>query len=524
MIRLVLLHAAEDAVLAENFARRSRKEFDVRRPALDSTIWRVLADEIPRAERVVVLLSRWSIRSPQFLQVVSWVAEHYEEHLFPFQSDPGLDLRMVPAHIGHRSICAPHGDVIADLRQRLRQELRPQPPRGSSTPRGESNATWGVAVAVLVSMAMVLVVAGGLVGAPWPWPLDVLASKSTRLEPTTELDSQFDRTLDRERWWADPPAVLSIPSVTPAVPSRPRVATPVPVPDEPDAPTRAHLDVEDVEIRAGSTMRLRYLAGGSFLMGIAPRDGQAHATAPLHEATVSGFWLAETEVTVAQWRAIQRTTPNECEYGCDDDHPVANVSWVDTLIFLNRLSERHGYSPCFTQHGRDWEWEAGCSGYRLPTEAEWEYAVRAGSSTRFHYGDGYRRICEYDNVADLSAATLRGWPIIRCNDGHPGLAPVGSLVANPWFLFDMHGNVSEWVWDRYGPYPSYSQIDYRGVERGVEPGTRPSRHRVVRGGSFMRRPQGAYSAHRESVRPGRRLGRVGFRVARSYVDPLREDT
>lgn len=243
-------------------------------------------------------------------------------------------------------------------------------------------------------------------------------------------------------------------------------------------------------------------------MGAPAAPGSEAPLEPPHEAIVSPFWIGETEVTQAQWMAVQRTNPSLCELGCGPELPVDQVSFGDALGFLDRLSLQHGLSPCHEK--RDGAWalvDGACEGYRLPTEAEWEYAARAGSSTRFHFGDAYRAICTYDNTSDLSVKGTYTWPTGVCHDGQPRLAPVRSYAPSPWGLYDVHGNVSEWVWDRFGPYPTEPTVDYRGPGTGAL--------RVVRGGSFRRRPQGARSATREGLPPGARTVRVGLRVARS---------
>ena len=176
-----------------------------------------------------------------------------------------------------------------------------------------------------------------------------------------------------------------------------------------------------------------------------------------------------------------------------DDHPVVNVSWNDAVAFCYWLS---------CSEGRD------C---RLPTEAEWEYACRAGTTTRYWCGDDPEALARAANVAD--AALRAKFPdrpsTIRASDGHVFTAPVGTFQPNPFGLYDMHGNAWEWCSDRYDRdyYANSPMDDPKGPATGDD--------RVVRGGSWSDGPCGARSAARQSFPPVTRDFSVGFRVART---------
>ncbi len=251
-------------------------------------------------------------------------------------------------------------------------------------------------------------------------------------------------------------------------------------------------------------MKFRKLPGGTFEMGSpqAERDrfkkldpdltDGYFADERLHSVEVSAFELAETEVTNAQWKAVMGTSPSNCDYGCADNQPVQKVTWVMAVEYLNKLTarEKTDLTACYEQTGDDWAWIQGCTGYRLPTEAEWEYAARAGTKTAYSFGDDPAKLGEYAWFTENSGAKTH---------------PVGEKLPNPWELHDMHGNVWEWVWDRYGDNDKVTR-DPRGPQNGVS--------RVLRGGSFRNVPGGLRSAFRYWYWPTNADVFHGFRCAR----------
>ena len=175
-----------------------------------------------------------------------------------------------------------------------------------------------------------------------------------------------------------------------------------------------------------------------------------------------------------------------------DDHPVACVSWSDAKAYVQWLAHRTG-KP-----------------YRLPSEAEWEYAARAGSAARWPWGDSASDGCEFANLYDLSSreSYAFGWEPVRCRDNYPDVAPAGALRANAYGLYDMIGNVAEWVEDCYTD-------SYLGRPRDGRPWVWAGgcTRRVLRGGSWATPAERARSAYRDSAETGTRADYIGFRVA-----------
>jgi formylglycine-generating enzyme required for sulfatase activity len=221
---------------------------------------------------------------------------------------------------------------------------------------------------------------------------------------------------------------------------------------------------------------------GTFTMGSPDAEEGRSSDEPLHFVTLTqGFWLQATEVTQAQYQSVMGANPSSFN-GCADC-PVERVSWHDAVAYVNALSDREGLTRCYD--GEQFV-GVGCVGYRLPTEAEWEYAARAGT-TGARYGD-------LDAIAWYSDNAGRR------------TRPVGQKQANAWGLHDMLGNVWEWVHDWYGSYPGRA-TDPSGPSSGTG--------RLVRGGSFAGGGSYLRAASRGSYSPRSRGFNIGFRVARS---------
>jgi formylglycine-generating enzyme required for sulfatase activity len=179
---------------------------------------------------------------------------------------------------------------------------------------------------------------------------------------------------------------------------------------------------------------------------------------------------------------------------------VQQVNWYDAVLFCNWLSRKEGLTPCYERTGKKeklardlegdiWRLIAGATGYRLPTEAEWEYACRAGTRTEFASG----------RDEDL----LRRYAVFQASR----TGSCGSKLPNGWGLFDMHGNVWEWCWDGKGSYDAKSPaIDPTGAPGAPD--------RVIRGGSWVSSADGVRSSYRNGITPGSRGFDLGFRVAR----------
>ena len=259
------------------------------------------------------------------------------------------------------------------------------------------------------------------------------------------------------------------------------------------------------------------IPAGEFIMGSpATQTGHREQEAPQHQVRITRpLLMMATEVTQAQWFAQYGTRPsaNAGRNAPCDPCPVENVTWFAAIEYANALSRGAGLKACYICGGDSAEGLAGascdlqflgvdCAGYRLPTEAEWEYAARAGTTTRFWSGDADT---DLDGVA---------WHIGNSAiDGVVQSHPVAQLRANPWGLYDMHGNVWEKVYDWYGPYPAGLQADPTGQASPLAIGGAPQR--VGRGGSFDHSTHPLRSAHRGRIPPENGGHRVGLRVVRT---------
>ena len=206
-------------------------------------------------------------------------------------------------------------------------------------------------------------------------------------------------------------------------------------------------------------MKLALIPAGEFLMGSPDSDKDASDDEkPQHRVRITQpFYLGVYQVTQGQYRAV--TGANPSHFKGSDDLPVESVSWHDAIAFCNKLSEREGLKPYYQL---DAATRSGGEGYRLPTEAEWEYACRAGSTTRYSFGD--------------DAASLGEYAWFNGNSGGK-THPVGQKRPNAFGLYDMHGNVWEWCWDVYAAYNANSP--------GADPdGPSGASGRVIRGGCW----------------------------------------
>jgi len=242
------------------------------------------------------------------------------------------------------------------------------------------------------------------------------------------------------------------------------------------------------------------IEAGTFLMGSPPSETCRETDEVQHQVTITApFLMAVTEITQTQYAAVTGNNPALFQ-DKGRDYPVEQVTWRDAVNFCNLLSEREGLTPCYRPQGETVVWDHSADGYRLPTEAEWEYACRAGSAGTFHTGDATDG-CARDSVS--SALEQAGW--YWANSGEVTHA-VAQKKPNTWGLYDMHGNVWEWCWDWWAPYPRGNTADPRGPMAG--------RDRVMRGGAGNAGPDQCRAAYRAPTSPGREYGFIGFRPVR----------
>jgi formylglycine-generating enzyme required for sulfatase activity len=218
---------------------------------------------------------------------------------------------------------------------------------------------------------------------------------------------------------------------------------------------------------------------------------------PVHPVQITAFQIARVPLTRRQWRELMADTPDEWEKDrTDDELPATHLDWFQALEVCNALSEREGVQPCYRKGSDDtWDWDRESDGYRLPTEAEWEYACRADTDHRWFWGD------------DAEGAESHAW--YRGNS-EGRLQAVAGKQPNPWGLHDMAGLVYEWCWDWFDTYPD------TGEEVTLNPaGPAEGSSRVVRGGSFENPPDNLRSANRDDNRPDDRNDNLGLRCVRS---------
>jgi formylglycine-generating enzyme required for sulfatase activity len=238
-----------------------------------------------------------------------------------------------------------------------------------------------------------------------------------------------------------------------------------------------------VSLPGGASMEFAQLPAGKFLMGSLHADELARGEEePQHEVTLSkGFYLGKYEVTQGQWEAVMGTKPwdKQNNVQANPNHPVVYVSWHDAQALVHKLNQA-----------------AGDSLYRLPTEAEWEYACRAGTTTPWSFGSDQSAIGEY---AWYDTNTL--------GNANKYARPVGSKLPNPWGLHDMHGNVREWVQDWFGAYPREAATDPQ-ITTPSEEG------KLTRGGGIHDDPRELRSANRKDDAPEVTASSTGVRLVK----------
>jgi formylglycine-generating enzyme required for sulfatase activity len=246
--------------------------------------------------------------------------------------------------------------------------------------------------------------------------------------------------------------------------------------------------------------------GGTFTMGSPDTEEDRDSDETQHQVTVRSFFMGKYEVTQKEWQEVMHTTVAQQQtaagssgsWGEGNNHPMYYVSWVEAVRYCNERSRKEGLIPAYTITVEEGSEEVTCNwnatGYRLPTEAEWEYAAKGGNkSLGYVYAGGNEpgAVAWYtENSEDMTH-------------------PAGTKAANELGLYDMSGNVLEWCWDWYGAYAAGAQTDPRGPESSFDFA------RVFRSGSWPDDAQLLRSSRRSGSDPAYRNGVLGFRLVRS---------
>ena len=242
-----------------------------------------------------------------------------------------------------------------------------------------------------------------------------------------------------------------------------------------ESPYPTSSDIPKILISPSTGMEFVLIPAGKFIMGYPSSENSNYGNAgPTHEVTIkNSFYLGKYPVTQKQWEIIMRNNHSNFE---DEDRPVESISWEYVQRFVKKLNEKEQTNK-----------------YRLPSEAEWEYTCRAGTTTKYYFGNDESKLggyAWYDKNSD--------------NETHP----VGQKKPNLWDLYDMHGNIWEWVQDRWHDNYEGAPSDGNAWEDGN------SSDRVIRGGSWISYARHCLSAIRHGFYPGSRSGDVGFRLLR----------
>lgn len=242
------------------------------------------------------------------------------------------------------------------------------------------------------------------------------------------------------------------------------------------------------------------IEGGTFKMTY--KDDSVKSKKTYHNITLSSFELSTHEVTVAQWKEFLTETlreiPNRPKWGWREDFPITNIKWTEAIVYCNWLSKKNNLTLVYTKDGNNWICNFKANGYRLPTEAEWEYAAKGGNkSKKFIYagGNDLNLISWYSLNSKKSPQTIE------------------TKLPNELGLFDMSGNTWEWVWDYYSPL--YSKT----IESTNPTGPIRGTNRCLKGGSWdSSKLQFLKPEYQLNWNPNETNEFFGFRIARSIVE------
>ncbi|MFN7900028.1 MAG: formylglycine-generating enzyme family protein [Synechococcaceae cyanobacterium] len=259
----------------------------------------------------------------------------------------------------------------------------------------------------------------------------------------------------------------------------------------------------DLELGEGESLRLIQIQAGEFLMGSSASEPQrSDNEGPQHRVRLASFLLGQTPVTQTQWQLVAGWPKLELDLSANPARfagprrPVERVNWLEAMEFCRRLSERSGHT------------------YSLPSEAQWEYACRAGTTTPFAFGETITpELANYDGNYTYANGPKGQY--------RSETTPVASFPANAWGLHGMHGNVWEWCLDHW--HPGYAGAPTDGSAwldgEGLNPESNREKQRLLRGGSWITDPWHCRSAYRTHYLPGFAYSHVGFRVFCLPQDP-----
>ncbi len=279
-------------------------------------------------------------------------------------------------------------------------------------------------------------------------------------------------------------------------------------PEATPAPATAAPSANPISSSAPAEDGFLLIHGGSFTMGSPEDEPWRSNDETQHTVSVSDFYISPYEVRQNEYQAVTGTNPSSFQ---GEDLPAENMSWLDAIAYCNTLSTQRDLTPVYTIDGESVTWDRSANGYRLPTEAEWEYACRAGTETPFNtetsispeesnYYGHYPYEIENNYFSQGNLTTKPG-------QYRQTTVSVDSFSPNGWGLYNMHGNVSEWVWDYYGSYDLNNTVDPAGPETGTR--------RVYRGGGWNDFAKNMRSAYRAALPEDQGSFNLGIRLVRN---------